>query len=154
MAKKDISKKALQLYLKEIEKYSDLTLTPEEEKEYLKEIEKYSDLTLTPEEEKELAKRIEKGDEEAKKKLVRANLILVVKVAKYYAPRSKKLTMLDLIQEGNLGLFRATELYNWRSNYRFSTFAILAIGMAIHKALMGKGEVLPLSSLFKSLKNN
>lgn len=118
--KKDISEKALQLYLKEIEQYSDLKLTPEEEKK--------------------LVRKIEKGDEKAKKKLARANLMLVVKIAKYYAPQSKELSILDLIQEGNLALYRATELYYLKGDYRFSTFATLVIGMAIRDTLMNRKE--------------
>lgn len=102
---------------------------------YLKKIGEYTGLVLTLGEEKDLAKRIEKGDEEAKKKLARANLKLVVEIAKYYAPKSKKLTLLDLIYEGNLGLFRATELYDWRSNYSFSTLATLIIRKAILRAI-------------------
>jgi len=121
MSKKDISQKALQLYLKEIEKYSDLALTPEEEKE--------------------LFKKIGKSDEEARKKIAWAYLKLVVKIAKYYAPQSKKLTILDLIQEGNLGLFRAVELYDWRSDYKFSTFATLVIRSAILRGIKSVNKI-------------
>src|SRR3989344_2452656 len=74
---------------------------------YLKEIGKIS--FVTAEQERELAKKIEKGDLEAKKTLARANLRLVVSIAKKYVGRSPNLTLLDLIQEGNLGLFRAVE---------------------------------------------
>ena len=79
---------------------------------YLKEIGKIS--FVAAEQERDLAKRIEKGDVEAKKQLTRANLRLVVSIAKRYIVRSPNLTLLDLIQEGNLGLFRAVEKFDWR----------------------------------------
>src|SRR3990167_8641358 len=88
---------------------------------YLKEIGKID--FVTAEQERELAKRIEKGDEEAKRRLARANLRLVVSIAKKYVGRSPNLTLLDLIQEGNLGLFRAVEKFDWRRGYKFSTYA-------------------------------
>jgi len=100
---------------------------------YLKEIGQIP--FVTAEEEKELAKRIEKGDEEAKKKLARANLRLVISIAKKYVGRSPNLTLLDLIQEGNLGLFRAVEKFDWRKGYKFSTYATWWIRQAITRAL-------------------
>jgi len=100
---------------------------------YLKEIGQIS--FVTAEEEKELAKRIEKGDEEAKKKLARANLRLVISIAKKYVGRSSNLTLLDLIQEGNLGLFRAVEKFDWRKGYKFSTYATWWIRQAVTRAL-------------------
>src|SRR3989338_8090315 len=83
---------------------------------YLKEIGKTH--FLTAREEKELAKRIEQGDEEAKNRLALANLRLVVSIAKKYVGRSPNLTLLDLIQEGNLGLFKAVKIFcrNWAEN--------------------------------------
>src|SRR3989344_307759 len=78
---------------------------------YLKEIGQYP--LISAHEEKELAKRIEKGDEEAKNLLARANLRLVVSIAKKYVGRSPDLTLLDLIQEGNLGLFKAVDKFEW-----------------------------------------
>src|ERR1035437_8747475 len=78
---------------------------------YLKEIGQYP--LITGGREKELAKRIENGDEEAKSLLARANLRLVVSIAKKYVGRSADLTLLDLIQEGNLGLFRAVDKFDW-----------------------------------------
>src|SRR3989338_185266 len=99
---------------------------------YLKEIGRVS--FLSADEEKEFAKRIEKGDEEAKKSLARANLRLVVSIAKKYIGRSPNLTLLDLIQEGNLGLFRAVEKFDWRRGYKFSTYATWWIRQAITRA--------------------
>ena len=84
---------------------------------YLKEIGQYP--LLHVKEERDLAKRIEAGEEEAKNLLARANLRLVVSIAKKYANRSPDLTLLDLIQEGNLGLFKAVEKFDWRKGYKF-----------------------------------
>jgi RNA polymerase primary sigma factor len=107
---------------------------------YLKEIGKIP--RITADEEKELAKRIEKGDMEAKKKLARANLKLVVAFAKKYVGRSPNLTLLDLIQEGNLGLFRAVEKFDWRRGYKFSTYATWWIRQAITRALADQARTI------------
>ena len=98
---------------------------------YLKEIGKVP--LLSPDEEIELAKKIELGDEEAKKKLAESNLRLVVSIAKRYAGRGMQL--LDLIQEGNLGLIKAVEKFDYRKGYKFSTYATWWIRQAITRAI-------------------
>jgi len=100
---------------------------------YLKEIGKTP--LLTPKEEKELAKRIEKGDEAARKKLIQANLRLVVSIAKRYVNRTPHLSILDLIQEGNIGLSRAVAKFDYRRGFKFSTYATWWIRQAITRAL-------------------
>ncbi len=105
---------------------------------YLREIGKVS--LLNGEEEIELAKRVTKGDEAARKRLTEANLRLVVSIAKKYMGRN--LGLLDLIQEGNLGLFRAVEKFDWRKGYKFSTYATWWIRQAITRALADQSRTI------------
>ncbi len=100
---------------------------------YLKEIGRTK--LLSRSEEVELAKRVLTGDEAAKKRMIRSNLRLVVSIAKRYIGRSSSLSFLDLIQEGNRGLFRAVEKFDWRKGYKFSTYATWWIRQAITRAL-------------------
>lgn len=107
---------------------------------YLREIGRIT--LLTGDDEKDLAKRIEKGDEDARKKLTQANLRLVVSIAKRYVGRSPHLTLLDLIQEGNLGLFKAVEKFDYRRGYKFSTYATWWIRQAITRALADQARTI------------
>ena len=105
---------------------------------YLKEIGKVS--LLTGQEEIDLAKRMEKGDELAKKKLVEANLRLVVSIAKRYVGRG--MLFLDLIQEGNLGLIKAVEKFDYTKGYKFSTYATWWIRQAITRAIADQARTI------------
>ena len=105
---------------------------------YLKEIGKVP--LLSAEEEIELAKRMEKGDEAAKKRLAEANLRLVVSIAKRYVGRG--MLFLDLIQEGNLGLIKAVEKFDYRKGYKFSTYATWWIRQAITRAIADQARTI------------
>lgn len=100
---------------------------------YLKEIGKTA--LLTPKEEKDLARRIEEGDEPSRKRLIQANLRLVVSIAKRYVNRSPHLSILDLVQEGNIGLSRAVDKFDYRKGFKFSTYATWWIRQAVTRAL-------------------
>src|SRR3989338_3724185 len=105
---------------------------------YLREIGKVS--LLTPDEEVSLAKRKERGDVDAKRRLIEANLRLVVSIAKKFT--GKSLSLLDLIQEGNIGMFRAVEKFDYRKGYKFSTYATWWIRQAITRALADQSRTI------------
>src|SRR3990167_8721331 len=107
-------------------------------RQYLREIGRVS--LLTAAEEIELAKKAEKGEKRAKDKLISANLRLVVSIAKKYVGRG--MSLLDLIEEGNQGLIRATEKYDWRRGYKFSTYETWWISQAITRAIADQARTI------------
>lgn len=107
---------------------------------YLREIGQYP--LLNAAEERTLAKRIVDGDDEARNLLARANLRLVVSIAKKYVGRSPDLTLLDLIQEGNLGLFKAVDKFDFTKGFKFSTYATWWIRQAITRALADQSRTI------------
>ncbi len=107
---------------------------------YLREIGQYP--LLNGEQEKDLAKRILAGDDEARSILARSNLRLVVSIAKKYVNRSPDLTLLDLIQEGNLGLFKAVDKFDYSKGFKFSTYATWWIRQAITRALADQSRTI------------
>ena len=124
---------------------------------YLQEISKYS--VLTPIEEQELAKKIVNGDKKAKDTFVNSNLRLVVSIEKKY--QTEKYELLDLIQEGNLGLLKAVEMFDYTKGIKFSTYATLWIKQYIIRAIANKGNCIrvpictqELISKYQSIQNN
>ena len=107
---------------------------------YLREIGRYP--LLSTQEEKAIARRILAGEEEAKNLLAKSNLRLVVSIAKKYVGRSQDLTLLDLIQEGNLGLFKAIEKFDVTKGYKFSTYATWWIRQAVTRALADQSRTI------------
>jgi RNA polymerase primary sigma factor len=107
---------------------------------FLNEIGRYR--LLTPAEEIDLARRIERGDSAAKERMINSNLRLVVSVAKRY--QSSDLALLDLIQEGILGLMRAVEKFDWRRGFRFSTYATWWIRQAVERGIVNKARTIRL----------
>jgi RNA polymerase primary sigma factor len=107
---------------------------------YLREIGQYP--LLNAAQERDLAKRIAAGDAEARNVLARSNLRLVVSIAKKYVNRSPDLTLLDLIQEGNLGLFKAVDKFDWSKGFKFSTYATWWIRQAITRALADQSRTI------------
>ena len=105
---------------------------------FLSEVSRYQ--LLEPEEEVELSKRVETGDREAKERMVNSNLRLVVSIARRYY--GHQLALLDLIQEGILGLIRATEKFDWRRGYRFSTYATWWIREAIERGIANRARTI------------
>ena len=107
---------------------------------YLREIGKVS--LLTREEERELAMKVDSGDEQARQKMIEANLRLVVSIAKRYIGRSRNLGLLDLIQEGNIGLSKAVDKFDYKRGFKFSTYATWWIRQAITRALADQGRTI------------
>jgi RNA polymerase primary sigma factor len=116
------------------------TMTGDALQLFLRDVRRYPLLTAT--DEVELAKRIERGDLEAKERMVNSNLRLVVSLAKKY--QGHELSLLDLIQEGILGLIRAAEKFDWRKGYKFSTYATFWIRQAIQRGLANQGRTIRL----------
>ena len=124
--------------LNKLEESAEEGTTTDPVRMYLKEIGKIP--LLSAEEEIELAKRISEGDEEAKKRMIEANLRLVVSVAKHYLGRGMQL--LDLIQEGNMGLLKAVEKFDYTKGYKFSTYATWWIRQSITRAVADQARTI------------
>lgn len=138
--KEDEGKKSKKQIEKEISDLSLDNISSDSVQMYLREIGRVP--LLTGEEEIQLAKKKERGDVAAKQKLAEANLRLVVSIAKKYIGRSANLSLLDLIQEGNIGLFRAVEKFDYRKGYKFSTYATWWIRQAITRAIADQSRTI------------
>lgn len=138
--KEDDSKKSKKEIEKELHNLSLDNISNDSVQMYLREIGRVP--LLTREEEVQLAKRKEKGEVAAKQNIAEANLRLVVSIAKKYVGRSANLTLLDLIQEGNIGLFRAVEKFDYRKGYKFSTYATWWIRQAITRAIADQSRTI------------
>ncbi len=138
--KEDEGKKSKKQVEKEMSDLSLDNISSDSVQMYLREIGRVP--LLTGEEEIQLAKKKEKGDVAAKQKLAEANLRLVVSIAKKYIGRSANLSLLDLIQEGNIGLFRAVEKFDYRKGYKFSTYATWWIRQAITRAIADQSRTI------------
>jgi len=136
-AQKEVKEEELEQELKRAASV-DKTVSSDPVRMYLREIGRVS--LLKAADEVRLAKAIEKGDQESSAELIRANLRLVVSIAKKYVGRG--LTFLDLIQEGNLGLMRAVEKFDWRRGYKFSTYATWWIRQAITRAIADQARTI------------
>lgn len=134
----DKAKERLEREIEILAKLSGSTESTDPVRQYLREIGKVP--LLDAEEEVELAKRFEKADKTAKDKLTESNLRLVVSIAKKYIGRG--LSLLDLIQEGNQGLIRAVEKYDWRKGFKFSTYATWWIRQAITRAIADQARTI------------
>ena len=117
-----------------------ITATTDSLQQFLNEAGRYP--LLTAAEEVELAKRIERGDREAKERMINSNLRLVVSIAKRY--QGHGLSLLDLIQEGIIGLIRAVEKFDWRKGFKFSTYATWWIRQAIQRGIANTGRTIRL----------
>ena len=138
--KEDVGKKSAKEIKAEMSALSLDNIFNDSVQMYLREIGRVP--LLTGEEEVQLSKRKEKGDIAAKQKLAEANLRLVVSIAKKYVGRSANLSLLDLIQEGNIGLFRAVEKFDYHKGYKFSTYATWWIRQAITRAIADQSRTI------------
>ncbi|PIR89229.1 MAG: RNA polymerase sigma factor RpoD [Candidatus Harrisonbacteria bacterium CG10_big_fil_rev_8_21_14_0_10_40_38] len=126
--------------LEDVLNVSNMNELPDSVQMYLREIGKTP--LLTSQEEKDLAKKIEAGDEDSRWKFIQANLRLVVSIAKRYVHRSPNLSLLDLIQEGNIGLSRAVDKFDYRRGFKFSTYATWWIRQAVTRALADQSRTI------------
>ncbi len=140
VSKKEKAKIKIKDKVKSVKKVNLVSLSLDSVQMYLREIGKVP--LLTHQEEISIAGRIIDGDEEAKQELISANLRLVVSIAKKYAYRTPQLTLLDLIQEGNIGLFRAVEKFDATKGYKFSTYATWWIRQAITRAIADQSRTI------------